>query len=106
MGSLRSSVVAIVVATIAAIAYVLAAGLVAGETLRIDPGIGNWSLAAAVDKIVPSNVLEPFMTISPVPMIVVALLVVGALVTIGRSFATMKRAIDACYDLFSGRPRS
>lgn len=102
MGSLRSSVVAIVVATVAAIAYVLVAGAVTGETLRIDPGIANWSLAAAVDKIIPSNVLEPFMTISPVPMIVVALLVVGALVTIGKSFGTMKRAIDACYDLFSG----
>ena len=102
MGSLRSSVVVIVVATLAAIVYALAAGMVTGETLKIDPGIANWSLAAAVDKIIPSNILEPFMTISPVPMIVVALLVVGALVTIGKSFSTLKRAIDACYDLFSG----
>ena len=101
MTSLASSAVAIVVATIAAIVYVQAAGMVTGETHTIDSGIANWSLASAVNQIIPSNILEPFTTISPVPMIVVALLVVGALVTIGKSFGTMKRAIDACYDLFS-----
>ena len=100
--SLSSSVVAIVVAIIAAVVYAQVAGMVTGVTYKIDPGIANWSLASAVDKIIPSNILEPFTTISPVPMIVVALLVVGALVTIGKSFGSMKRAIDACYDLFSG----
>ena len=101
MTSLRSSVVAIVVALVAAVAYVIAFGGITGEKLRIDQGIANWSLASAVDKIIPSNILEPFMTVSPVPMIVVALLVVGALVTVGKSFGSVKRAIDACYDLFS-----
>ncbi|MBQ9043481.1 MAG: cation:dicarboxylase symporter family transporter [Eggerthellaceae bacterium] len=102
MTSLCSSVVAVVLATVAAIVYVLGADMVTGEAHTINPGIANWSLASAVDKIIPSNILEPFTTISPVPMIVVALLVVGALVTIGKSFGTLKRAIDACYDLFSG----
>ncbi len=99
--SLSSSVVAVVVALIAAIAYVLAIGVVSGVPLKIDSGITNWTLAAAVDRIIPSNILEPFTTISPVPMIVVALLVVSALVTVGKSFGSLKRAIDACYDLFS-----
>ena len=35
-------------------------------------------------------------------MIVVALLIAGALRTIDDNFSLLKRAIDACYDLFSG----
>ena len=102
MTSLYSSVVAIAVATVAAIVYAQVHQMVTGVKIEIDPGIANWSLASAVDHIIPSNILEPFMTISPVPMIIVALLIVGALVNVGKSFNSTKRAIDACYDLFSG----
>ena len=98
--SLSSSVVAIVVALVAAIVYVQVEGRVTGVTNKIDIGLANWTLAS-VDKLIPSNILEPFTTISPIPMIVVALLIVAALATIGKSFGSVKSAIDACYDLFS-----
>lgn len=102
MTSLASSVVAIVVAFIAALSYMQIFGIVTGQTTTIEIGLSNWSFASAVDKIIPSNILEPFMTVSPVPMIVVAILIVAALVNIGKSFGSVKRAIDACYDLFAG----
>ncbi len=101
MSSLSSSVVAVVVALIAAIVYVQLEGMATGVTRKIDIGLANWTLSSSVDKLIPSNILEPFTTISPIPMIVVALLIVGALTTIGKSFGSVKSAIDACYDLFS-----
>jgi Na+/H+-dicarboxylate symporter len=102
IASLSSSIGAIVMAVIAAVAYIQVTGMVTGETKSIDLGLEDWSLASVLDQIIPSNILEPFTTISPIPMIVVALLVVGSLITIGKNFDTMKRAIDTCYDLFSG----
>jgi len=100
--SLVSSVVAIVLAFFTGLGFALASQEMTGATERIVIGFANWSLAGAVDQIIPSNILEPFMTISPVPMIVVALLIAAALGSIGQTFNVMKRAIDACYDLFSG----
>ena len=86
---------------LSAIVYVQVEGRVTGVTNKIDIGLANWTLASSVDKLIPSNILEPFTTISPIPMIVVALLIVAALATIGKSFGSVKSAIDACYDLFS-----
>ena len=100
--SIGSSLVVIALALVMGFAFaqsVLSAG---GVTERFDLGFASWSLASAVDQIIPSNIIEPFETISPIPMIVVALLIAGALNSIGQSFALLKRAIDACYDLFSG----
>ena len=96
-----SSVVAIALALV--MGYVLARWVltVSGITESNDMGFANWSLSSAVDHIIPSNILEPFQSISPVPMIAVALLIAVALCNIGKSFGAMKYAIDACYDLFS-----
>ena len=101
VASLATSVVAIVLAVI--LGYACARGIIAlsGTTESVDIGLANWSLATAVDEIVPSNIIAPFTSISPVPMIVIALLVTYALFSIGPSFDLMKSAIDACYDLFS-----
>ncbi|MBQ3328852.1 MAG: cation:dicarboxylase symporter family transporter [Eggerthellaceae bacterium] len=101
IASLATSIVAIVLAVI--LGYACARGILAitGTTDSIDIGLANWSLATAVDEIVPSNIIAPFTSMSPVPMIVVALLITYALFSIGSSFDLMKSAIDACYDLFS-----
>ena len=72
-----------------------------GVTERFDLGFASWSLASAVDQIIPSSIIEPFETISPIPMIAVALLIAGALSSMGQNFNAVKRAIDVCYDLFS-----
>ncbi len=100
--SVSSSLVVIALALVMGFAFaqsVLSAG---GVTESFDLGFASWSLASAVDQIIPSSIIEPFETISPIPMIAVALLVAGALNSIGQSFGVIKRAIDACYDLFSG----
>ena len=99
--SIFSSVVAIALALVMGFAFARWMLTFFGVTESVDLGLGNWSLTSAVDQIIPSNILEPFQSISPVPMIAVALLIAAALCTIGQSFEAMKRAIDACYDLFS-----
>lgn len=72
-----------------------------GVTESFDLGFASWSLAEAVDQIIPSSIIEPFETISPIPMIVVALLIAAALGSMGQNFSAVKSAIDVCYDLFS-----
>ena len=99
--SVASSVVAIVLALIMGFTFARAILVIVGETESVDIGLAGWSLSSAVDQIIPSSILEPFQSISPVPMIVVALLVASALCNMGQNFDIMKRAIDACYDLFS-----
>ena len=100
--SVGSSIVVVAVALVMGFGvaqWILSAS---GVTESFDLGLATWSLASAVDHIIPSSIITPFETISPIPMIVVALLIAGALNSIGKSFGIIKRAIDACYDLFSG----
>ena len=101
MSSMGSSLGVIVLALV--MGFVFAQWILSstGVTERHDIGFGTWSLASAVDQIIPSSIIQPFETISPIPMIVVALLIVGALNSIGKNFDLVKRAIDVCYDLFS-----
>ena len=54
-----------------------------------------------VISMVPSSIFEPFEVISPIPLIVVALLVTYALCSAGKDFEALKTAIDGCYGLFS-----
>lgn len=100
--SIASSVIVIVVALI--MGFLVARSILhaTGMTGQYDLGFASWSLAEAVDQIIPSSIIEPFETISPIPMIVVALLIAGSLGSMGQNFDVVKRAIDVCYDLFSG----
>ena len=102
ISSMASSVVVVALALVMGILFALFVLPAAGLTERFDVGFANWSLASAVDQIIPSSIIQPFETISPIPMIVVALLIAGALKSIGKSFNLLKPAIDSCYDLFSG----
>ena len=61
----------------------------------------NRSFADIVGSLVPSNIFEPFVTISPIPLIFVALLLTYALCSAGKDFDVLKTAIDACYGMFS-----
>ena len=100
--AVSSSVSVIILALIMGFIFAQQILLSTGVTDQVDIGLANWSLASAVDQIIPSSIIQPFETISPIPMIVVALLVVGALKSAEKSFDLLKRAIDACYNLFSG----
>ena len=102
ISSVASSLGTIALALVMGFAFAQSILSATGVTERVDIGFDNWSLSAAVDQIIPSSIVQPFETISPVPMIVVALLIAGALRSIGQNFSLVKRAIDACYDLFSG----
>lgn len=99
--SVASSVVMIVLALIMGFMVAQSILSASGVTERFDLGFASWSLASAVDQIIPSSIIEPFETISPIPMIIVALLITAAMGSMGRNFYAVKRAIDICYDLFS-----
>lgn len=101
VSSMISSLVALALSLLLGFTFARTLLKLTGDTESIDIGLDNWTLSSAVDQIIPSSILEPFQSISPVPMIVVVLLVAGALCIMGKNFELMKRAIDACYDLFS-----
>ncbi len=99
--SFISSIVAVVIALVIGFVFVQMFLTAMHITEGVSIENGNWSLASLVDQIIPSSILEPFETLSPVPMVVVAILVAAALCIMGKGFDVMKRAADACYDLFS-----
>ena len=59
------------------------------------------TFAEVIPALVPSGIFKPFDDLSPVPLIAVSLLVTYALCSIGQYFDAMKKAVDACYALFS-----
>ena len=65
-------------------------------------GTFKRSFAEIVVSMTPASIFEPFEAISPIPLIVLALLVTYALCSAGKYFQVLKTAIDACYALFSG----
>lgn len=61
-----------------------------------------WSaVAEIISGAIPSSIFEPFESFSPVPLILLALIVVFALSSTGRYFETLKKAVDVGYALFS-----
>ena len=68
-------------------------------------GYTNFSLGMTVGEVIlslsSSNIFEPFITASPYPMLLLAVLFTYALCSVGKHFDTLKTAIDACYALFS-----
>ena len=59
------------------------------------------SFSEMIESLVPASIFEPFETIMPIPLIIVAMIVTYAFCTVGKYFSQMKKAIDACYTLFS-----
>lgn len=54
-----------------------------------------------INDIIPSSIVEPLETIAPLPLIVLSMMCTYALCSVGEHFDMLKRAIDACYALFS-----
>lgn len=61
----------------------------------------DHSFAGIVISSVPSNIFEPFETISPVPLVLLAAIVTYALCHASTYFDKLKIAINASYELFS-----
>lgn len=54
-----------------------------------------------LSEAVPSSIVEPFETLSPIPLILMALTVTIAFCSAGRYFESLKRVVDICYTVFS-----
>ena len=102
MKTIVTSVISVILAIVAG--FVIA--FIAKDALS-ELSDGTWiggttpSFSELIDSLVPSSIFAPFETIMPVPVIIVAMIVTYAFCTVGRYFNKMKKAIDACYTLFS-----
>ena len=98
-----------IVTSIAAILLAFVAGLVWSALFASFEGIDNIyegtgferSFADIVSSFVPSSIFEPFELLSPIPLVIVALIVTYGLCSVGKSFDTLRRAMEACYALCS-----
>ena len=63
--------------------------------------LGSTPFAEMIYSLMPVDILSVFQTISPFPMIIVALITTYAFCSSGKYFDSMKKATDACYTLFS-----
>ncbi len=66
----------------------------------------SFAIAAAafsknLSEIIPSSIFEPFEVISPIPLIVLSLIVTFAISSTGKYFVKLKEAVDICYAVFS-----
>ena len=96
-----TSVITVILAIISGffIAYILETeigGFVGYGGLESRP-----SLQGLIESLMPSSIFEPFETIMPFPLIIVAMIVTYAFCSVGKYFDKMKAAVDACYTLFS-----
>ena len=65
-------------------------------------GLGTaMSFPELVDSLMPLDILEPFQTFMPFPMIIVALLITYAFCSVGEYFDLIKKGVNICYALFS-----
>ena len=61
----------------------------------------DYSFSSLIVSMVPASIFEPFETISPVPLVLLAVIVTYALCHASVYFDKLKTAIDAMYELFS-----
>ena len=62
---------------------------------------GTLPFSQMINNVIPSNIFDPFVTILPFSLIFVAVLITYALCSVGKYFDKTKKAMDACYTLFS-----
>ncbi|MBO5998420.1 MAG: cation:dicarboxylase symporter family transporter [Lachnospiraceae bacterium] len=58
-------------------------------------------LTELIAGIIPPSIFEPFETVSPVPLIVLALINTYAFCSSGKHFMQLKQTVDVCYTVFS-----
>ena len=99
--SMISSIVAILLAVLCSLILMLMTG---HHSLVISSSFGHsirMVLSEGVDSLIPSDIIAPFMTTSPFPLVLVAILVLSAMCYSGGHFDNMKSAIETGYALFS-----
>ena len=99
--TLRTSLAAVVLAVLCSFFVRAFSPYVIGTFGKISLFGSESGLTEIVSSIVPPSVFEPFTSISPLPLIILTILISYALCSAGRYFDKLKSAIDACYTLFS-----
>jgi Na+/H+-dicarboxylate symporter len=98
--TLVSSVVSVMLAILFGHLWVI--GLAAAQGKPIERMLGmDISLADIINSLMPSNIFEPFVTVSPFPLIILAALTTYAFCSVGQYFDSMKNVINGAYTLFS-----
>ena len=64
--------------------------------IGLDVSIGEF-----ISNIMPSDIFTPFQTISPFPLIILAVLITYSFMSVGKYFDKLKNAINAAYALFA-----
>ena len=96
-----TSVVAILFAIVAGLLWSIPFADLAGKESIYGGSDIARTFADVVTSSAPSSIFEPFEAISPIPLMLVALLVTYALCSAGKHFDTLREAMEACYTLFS-----
>ncbi len=72
---------------------------------RVSPDENSGSAMSTfshlISEAVPSSIFEPFATSSPIPLLILALIVTVSLSSAGRYFEKLKTAVDIGYSVFS-----
>jgi Na+/H+-dicarboxylate symporter len=98
---MSTSVIAVLLAV--ASAEVIRIVSLAGRLTEEMPVAGNEeaSFSEFITSLMPPSIFEPFVTISPLPLIILATLFTYAFCSVGKFFGTLKTAVDAGYVLCS-----
>ena len=107
--SARKLQVKTIVTSFIAVLLALITGPLIADVLYTHQGyFGNIGLFSSgmnatefINSLVPSNIFEPFETIMPFPIIILALLLAYALCSVGRYFGAVHRFINISLELFS-----
>ena len=99
--TLVTSVIAILLAIVAGLLWSVPFADFAGTQSAYEGSGFDRTFADVVTSAVPPSIFEPFEAISPIPLMLIALLVTYALCSAGKYFDTLRQAMEACYTLFS-----
>ena len=99
------SIITSVIATLLAIATgTLIFSHISFPATFAEPGSvisGVTAFANMISEAVPASIFEPFESLSPLPLIVVALTMTYAFCSSGKYFVKLKKVVDVCSKLFS-----
>ena len=101
MKTLGTSIFAILLAFLTYFILSLPFASLEGIDSAYGGSVTNSSFEEIVVSLVPPSIFEPFEALSPIPLIIVALLVTYALCSTGKHFDSLRQAMEACYALFS-----
>ncbi len=100
--TLSTSITAVILA-VAATAVVINLDSAARGLIQEDVSlnVGRSSFSGIISSLIPPSIFEPFVAISPLPLLILAILFTYAFCSVGKYFDVLKTAVDAGYVLCS-----